>query len=721
MNKKSEKFLEWEKESQNIIQQIMDSNKILSSVGYDKNDFPMFMRPFLSLKMIESQIIFDRNLQKKEDNLTNEEVWEDWDEDLLHNEKIIKNNVTLKTVCSNNKTVFEDKLIEYLNSFDVKNEVGDQIIKKVLGWKVNSESRKYLSLEDILGKLNSKKIKYDYCKKWSMIDFNFKTEEEKSFKIKFIDREVKRICSELLASSAGKSHTPQDISDLVSGIVCNYQSKIKKEYFSIYDMACGGGNMLFNLEDKLFQENEGVYIKTFGQEINDELFALAKIGGLLRGNSYVSLANSLYEEHLVNGKGESIKMDYIVCNPPHGDSWSAESSEGSGSVSRKIESAKFYNSFPSKSDSQLLFLQHAIYKLKEDGLAVVVSNGSPLFSGDSGSGESETRKYILDSDYLEALIQLPEGEFFKTNITTYLWVINKNKSEERKNKILLINASNMYEKLKKNKGDKRNYIDENNRAKILKLLEDFQDSEFSKVFDRSYFYHNKQKLKLTHVDVDGKSFSFEKNGKKTKSFKFDNVKEVKDLQNNFIFNLEKIMDDYQEGENLLKEWVKPINNQLNKISKSSLCVTLNNGDEYIYDEKEDTIGFSSIEKDGNYQKLGNGTIKVKANYKKATKKQGERLLLEMEITPKTETDYEIIPYSFGDSENEENIKKFLNKWVDRPYEKMENVVGVEFNFNKIFYVPEELREIDSIERDLVKSYKNFGSLMEELIDMSKHE
>jgi type I restriction enzyme M protein len=489
-------------------------------------------------------------------------------------------------------------------------------------------------------------------------------------------------------------------------------------------MACGGGNMLFNLEDKLYQKNEGIYIKTYGQEINDELYALAKVGGFLRGDSYINLANSLYEEQLSDSeKKESIKMDYIVCNPPHGDSWSAGSSEESGSVKRNIESAKFYKNWPSKSDSQLLFLQHAIYKLKEDGLAVIVSNGSPLFSGDAGKGESEIRKYILDNDYLEALIQLPEGEFFKTNITTYIWVINKNKAKERKNKVLLINASDMFTKMKKNKGDKRNKIDKDQRSEILDLLNGFEESKISKVFDRSYFYYNKQKLILTHVDINEKSFIQKKQGKEVKSFKVDNVKEIKDKQSGWSLNFENDMINFKNENETLKEYAKRINEKVSKISEFSLFVTLFSGEQYLYNDKEETIEMMTEGVGGSVQKLGNGFIKVKAVYKKSTKKQNEDVVLEMEIKPKTETDYEIIPYSFCNDKNEKSIQEFLDKWVDRPYERKQNVVGVEFNFNKIFYEPESLRGINEIESDLVKSYNKLKSLIEGregLIDMSKY-
>jgi type I restriction enzyme M protein len=152
-------------------------------------------------------------------------------------------------------------------------------------------------------------------------------------------------------------------------------------------------------------------------------------------------------------------------------------------------------------------MQHLISKLAVKGMGVVVHNGSTLFSGDAGSAESNIRKWMLDTDIVEAVIQLPTDEFFNTGIYTYLWVLNKNKSPECQDRVMLINASEKFKPLKKNKGSKRKEIDQMSRVEVVETLAKFQDNEYARVFDKEFFYFNKQAIMLTNVDDEGKSFA----------------------------------------------------------------------------------------------------------------------------------------------------------------------------------------------------------------------
>ena len=173
---------------------------------------------------------------------------------------------------------------------------------------------------------------------------------------------------------------------------------------------------------------------------------------------------------------------------------------------------------PSISDGQLLFMQHLISKLDSVGMGVVVHNGSTLFSGDAGSSESNIRKWMLDSDVVEAVIQLPTDEFFNTGIYTYLWVLNKNKQPHHKDKVMLINASDKFKPLKKSKGSKRKEVDEASRLEIVATLTAYQDNDYAKVFDKEFFYFNKQAIMLTNVDEHGNSFAAKlKEGKPAKN------------------------------------------------------------------------------------------------------------------------------------------------------------------------------------------------------------
>lgn len=172
---------------------------------------------------------------------------------------------------------------------------------------------------------------------------------------------------------------------------------------------------------------------------------------------------------------------------------------------KKDEQGQFPAGYPSTSDGQLLFMQHILWKLADTGIAVEVHNGSTLFSGDAGGGESNIRKYIFDHDWVEAIIQMPQNEFFNTGIYTYLWVMNKNKHQDpvRRGKVALIDGSGLWQLLKKAKGDKRREIPEEGRRRIVEALTAFETSDICKIYDREYFYYNKQSLLLTEVSEQG--------------------------------------------------------------------------------------------------------------------------------------------------------------------------------------------------------------------------
>lgn len=184
---------------------------------------------------------------------------------------------------------------------------------------------------------------------------------------------------------------------------------------------------------------------------------------------------------------QSQKFHIIVANPPHGISW-----KGFQSDVEKDQTQRFAFC-PSNTDSQLLFAQHILHHVHEKGIALVVHNGSALFSGDAGSGESNIRKHFFDNDWVEAIIQLPQDEFFNTNIHTYLWVFNKNKPDTQKNKVMLIDSKELYSNLKRRLGKKRREIREEDRKKIVGILQNFSDEEdFVRIFDKDHFYYNKR-------------------------------------------------------------------------------------------------------------------------------------------------------------------------------------------------------------------------------------
>ena len=374
---------------------------------------------------------------------------------------------------------------------------------------------------------------------------------------------------------------------------------------------------------------------------------------------------------------------------------------------------------PSVSDGQLLFMQHLISKLDAVGMGVVVHNGSTLFSGDAGSAESNIRKWMLDSDIVEAVIQLPTDEFFNTPIYTYLWVLNKNKQENHKNKVMLINASGKFKPLKKAKGSKRKEVDGASRLEIVAALTAYQDNDFARVFDKEFFYFNKQAITLTNVDEQGRTFEAHL---PLKEDKFGEMKRVSSIeliptkikQGDFELTEFSITQydatKYASLDNYLAQVIKPQIAQLDYKEQPLVITTA--GANYYYDADQE-----SLIKDagGKKEALGCGKILVSAVYKKATKKLVERIEISVELTADYQKDYEIIPFLKDSVANQAAIEAFMARYISKPFVYLENVVGVELNFNRVFYKPETLRPVNVIAKEMDELNKALKVLEAELV------
>lgn len=701
----------------NYASEIWKTADILRGVGIKQSEWPNYMMPFLALSMIESRIIIEIN-KLKDSGLTNpEEIREILEsEGFGYNDTIIFQDKKLQDIFQNDKT-YESDFDTYLSAFDSETI-------KLLGCK-ETDGKNYLDLNNWVKKLRAEDIAYDYIKAWSNIDLT----ELSNHEITDMEEHIKRRWADISADTSGEQYTPSDIFDLISALGVRYIEEMyakDRSVFNIYDMTCGGGNMLFGVEDNIEKSlGDKVSISTYGQEINTQLYALAKIESRFRLDSTIYEGNTL-----INSQVDAKSIDLGVANPPYGVDWKT--------IKSKVENDQTgqYKNYPSTSDGQLLFVQHQINSLKDDGKAIVVLNGSPLFSGDAGSGESEIRKWILDNDYIEGLIQLPTNEFFNTGITTYLWLINKNKPVERKDKIILINAADMFVKLKKSKGSKTCEIDSVSRDKIVELFSncDLENNDNNpenvKVLSKYDFYYNKLQVQLTNVDLEGRSFEdnlpVNSKGVRAKSLKLANVSSI-ELEGD-IFNLEEFIKNkrlenkasYEEDseeeyvelslQEICKNYLQPY---LKEFELKDIKVVLEDNSYYSFDEEKETIAL--INEKG-VKELGKGVIDVKASYKKATAKREEFIDITVEVKPDYEKDYEVIPYSPSEEDNRQEIDSFMKKWVERPYEELGNTVGVEVNFNKIFYKPEVLRPLEEIKADLLESHDKLSQLMQEVFN-----
>ncbi|GGE15401.1 HsdM family class I SAM-dependent methyltransferase [Psychroflexus salis] len=702
--------------SQNILQyesKIWSTADLLIGAGIKQSDFPKYMMPYFALIMLESRLVRHYKIlledfgvksideiDRKEDFL---EEFKDYN--IGYNDFVIKQQKTLADICRND-TSFNNDFDAYLKAFDTET-------KELLGVDRGNTEEKYLDISGVSGQLNKKHILFDTVKKWSEIDLSPYNNSD----ITTLEEHIKRKWADISAETAGEQYTPDDIIDLISELII---SKVKdnNDFLTLYDPTCGGGNLLFGVEDRI-KEKYNRPTGTYGIDWSDSLYALAKIESRFRNDSVIRYGNTLVEMFFYDKL-----FDVIVANPPYGVDWKG--------YRKDIENDQTdtFHALPSISDGQFLFTQHILAQLDSKGLAVVVHNGSTLFSGDAGSGESNIRKYFFDNDWVEAIIQMPTDEFFNTGIYTYLWVFNKNKSQERKDKVILINGSEFYKPLKKSKGKKRKEMVLENRETIVNALADFKDTDYAKVFDKWHFYFNKQAIMLTNVDENGKTLedqlpvreNKEGEGIRAKSIKLKPIKisqkmEVLQTEINTENSIE--IDEFEittfddSTYDTLKEYyessIKPTVNELD-YKEGQLIVSTKKATYYFDTEKETLIEETS---DGK-EELGNGKISIKASYKKKTKTRDARIEITTELEPDYEKDYEIIPYSPDEKENQQNIADFMAKYITKPFRYLDNVVGVEINFNKVFYQPEQLRSLEEITTDLQKLENELAKLDNQL-------
>ncbi|MEO1263227.1 MAG: N-6 DNA methylase [Bacteroidota bacterium] len=675
---------------------------LLIASGIKQSDFPKFMMPFFALILVESRLLRmadekreEFGLEKLEGEDLEEFLEEIKDDGKGYNDILLRYGKTLAEICKNDKT-FDQDFAAYLRSFDFETQ-------RLLGVERGNTEEKYLDISGIAGQLKKKRILFASVQAWSEI----KLKPYNNSEVTTLEEHIKRKWADISAETAGEQYTPDDVIQLIAGIIC---SKLEKNdsFLSIYDPTCGGGNMLFGVEDYITNRFPNRPTKTFGQDWSDALYALAKIESRFRLDSQIEYGNTL-----VDLKFTETAFNISVANPPYGVDWKG--------YKKDILSDKTgrFKALPAVSDGQLLFTQHIVSQMANDGLAVVVHNGSTLFSGDAGSGESNIRKYFFDEDIVEAIIQLPTDEFFNTNIYTYLWIFNKRKKydERKKGKVMLINASEHYVGLKKNKGKKRKEIDKTNREIIIQTLSNFKDTDFAKVFDKEYFYYNKQAILLQNLDVNGESFQKHLPWKtnrfnpeepyQAKSIKFtpDKIEQggivIMDMTIK-EFDAEK----YDDLRAYYDDEFKPFINLLDYKEKD-LVITHWSKEKYWFDEELNTI---IKEKDGKQEMQGCGKIIVKATFKKANKSQPDRIEIHAELMADNEKDYEIIPFSADNEENQQNIMDFMAKYITKPFEYLDNTIGVEINFNKVFYKPEVLRPIEDIINDLEDLDKELNKL-----------
>jgi len=307
----------------------------------------------------------------------------------------------------------------------------------------------------------------------------------------YIFEELIRKFNEASNEEAGDHFTPREVIRLMVNLIFSPDDDIltrKGIIKTLYDPACGTGGMLSVSEEYVRELNETAQIEVFGQDYNPQAYAICGSDMMIKGQDieHIAFGDSFTDDHF---KGQT--FDYMLANPPFGVEWKPEEKFVRREAEEEGFGGRFGAGLPRINDGSLLFLMHMLSKRKdpkEDGTRLaIVFNGSPLFTGSAGSGESEIRRWIVENDWLEAIVALPDQLFYNTGISTYLWILTNRKERARKGKIQLIDATSFFKKMRKSLGNKRNEVCKDQRDTITRLYGDFKEGEFVRIFDNADF------------------------------------------------------------------------------------------------------------------------------------------------------------------------------------------------------------------------------------------
>lgn len=373
-----------------------------------------------------------------------------------------------------------------------ENHVGDNLDAYVRAFSKDArEVFEHFNFEASITLLEDADLLYKVSRSFATVDLS--PEAVDNYHMGLVFEELIRRFAESSNETAGEHFTPRDIVRLTTSLVFSGDDDALAKpgvVRSIYDPTAGTGGFLSCGMEYLHELNPAARLATFGQELNPESYAICKADMLIKGQdiSNIKLGNTLSDDQL-----RFNRFDYCLSNPPFGVDWKKVEKQVRDEADKQGFNGRFGPGLPRVSDGSLLFLMHLISKMQQPGTDStgsrigIILNGSPLFTGGAGSGESEIRRYILENDLLDALVALPTDMFYNTGIATYVWVLSNHKPAERKGKVLLINASDMHSPMRKSLGSKRKYLSDEVLKEIVSLYSRYEESPIAKIFPSTAF------------------------------------------------------------------------------------------------------------------------------------------------------------------------------------------------------------------------------------------
>ncbi|WHF53483.1 type I restriction-modification system subunit M [Mesomycoplasma ovipneumoniae] len=608
---------------------------------------------------------------------------------------------------------FSENVKEILQKFDFNNQLTKMTDAGILG----SVIEKFTSSELNLSPYDEKNSSGDVIKKG--LD---------NHAMGTLFEEIIRKFNEENNEEAGEHFTPRDVIELMADIAMYpIIDKIKDATYSIYDGACGTLGMGTVAEERLkaFAKENGkeVSIHLIGQEVNAETYAIAKADLLIKGGDTVS-NNVYYGSTLSDDRTSGKHFDFMLSNPPYGKTWKTDLAIlGSGNdkdPKKNIIDRRFVRNYkeqddfrmiPDVSDGQLLFLLNNISKMKETEMGsriVEVHNGSALFTGDAGNGASNARRFMIEEDLIEAIIQLPENMFYNTGITTYIWILSNRKEERRKGKIQLINANSIKTTLRKNMGKKNCEFSKADREFILNQYLNFEENEYSKIFLNDEFGYYKvvveRPLRQTVLCNAENLKEIEEELKKIGAFSEKINKKI--LEDSFIKGTTASIKELEKSENL-KAYLEVL-----KLMKSD----------------ERYLDYAAFEKEFN-KHLKKKNIKGTSLSKFVSTGLLDNMIIRDEnaaiqkdskgnvIVDPNLRDTESIPMTFEGGIEEFIKKEVLPYHADAFVDESKTQIGYEINFTKYFYKAKELERVEDIVRRIKELERQSDGLMTSILEL----
>ncbi|MDL1968193.1 MAG: type I restriction-modification system subunit M [Deltaproteobacteria bacterium] len=549
------------------------------------------------------------------------------------------------------------------------------------------------SFNDQITRLDEANLLFLIVSRFSEVDLH--PDNVSSIEMGYVFEELIRKFSELSNETAGEHFTPREVIRLMVNILFLNDKEIltkKGIVKTIYDPACGTGGMLSVAENYLRELNPRARLEVFGQEVNPESYAICKSDMLIKGENTANIkfGNSFTMDGL-----ESEKFDYMLSNPPFGVEWKKVQTHVKKEHEVKGYGGRFGAGLPRISDGSFLFLQHMISKMKPTNSGTrlgIVFNGSPLFSGGAGSGESEIRKWIIENDMLESIIAMPDQLFYNTGIFTYIWILTNRKPVKRKGKIQVVNAVSFFEKMSRSLGNKRNEISDKQINEITGIYGNFIEGECCRIFDNEDFGYNRitveRPLRL-NFQTSEERIALLENEKA-----FQNLSRPKKKGKTGLKQKE-------EGEKLQQDILAMINNMDGSV---------------IYKNRDK---FEEVLKE-HCRKYGLSLpAPMQKTVLRALSKQDETadICLDKKGNPEPDT-------ALRDNENvplKEDIREYFDREVlphvpDAWIDESKTVKGYEINITKYFYKYKPLRPLADIRADILALKQETEGMIQEVLE-----